>query len=678
MAYNFYSDMENWSKAKSEWDKANQAGDEKGKFNAHAKAQVYGDNLRKNGYTDIADAFSNSNYAQSQELLKKYESQKPKNYVYDPATSVANIHQSKGWYDEAIAKGDQAGADLIAAKAQAYYGDLINNGYNDLAYNLSNANYEGSKTIYNDYMTRGKTATRDYVNTLGKKYGLSADDMSKIITYDNRTGEVLIGGKKVGKPDVVIDGVSYWADDKLPMLESEFNNYISRTGTTRSKETAVNQENEDLFSKYRGAYDYAMNTNPFTTDEARAILGKYDLAGLNARDNAVASGGASNGGNIDSYAAANAMRQQASLVNQGQMAVLDAHNQKINNIRGILSDMGVNIDRVFNQDETTKTREFEQGETKRLNDAAILSQEAAVTGKVPVEWYLKNDPFLSSYVDENGKLKAEYKNTDFQNLINYAKTQGKTELANKYAILRGLKLSQYFDEFGHYAAEGDVAFIEPGETADVYLTKYQSDNALEMTKDTNASNVEMNKSDNEANVEIAKTNERINKYNVDAESNLQKYITDQNAKTAQYEIDAANKKLTEEQLESYKTSIQTVTELNSLLSSFGDGNNGPKNFVLEVLVPKYQQAAETFGMVGEEIVINLIQSNTNKYNIDKDEAKKICEQLKVDTSWLDKYEDCTSSDAITDKNGKTIEAGEYYGMKLKGTKWDQASQSFKK
>ena len=61
-------------------------------------------------------------------------------------------------------------------------------------------------------------------------------------------------------------------------------------------------------------------------------MGKYDLSAMQGRDNAAASAAASNGGNIDSYAAANAMRQQAALTREGMQTAhklgLEAYNAR--------------------------------------------------------------------------------------------------------------------------------------------------------------------------------------------------------------------------------------------------------------------------------------------------------------------------------------------------------------
>lgn len=220
--------------------------------------------------------------------------------------------------------------------------------------------------------------------------------------------------------------------------------------TNNLKSNEVNRENAGSFEKHNEVYDYIMKTDPFETSEGKAIMGKYDLAGLKGRDNAVASGGASNGGNIDSYAAANAMRQQAALVNQGQTAVLNAHQQKIDNARGILSDIGVNIDRVFNQDETAKN-----------NNVARLSEQANVTGYTPSEWVIANDDVYNTYLNADGTFKKELENVDIQALINSAKASGDTETAKKLAVVRARKMLGNYGEFGKYANEGDISYMSP-------------------------------------------------------------------------------------------------------------------------------------------------------------------------------------------------------------------------
>lgn len=370
---------------------------------------------------------------------------------YDPYSAVNAIYKLKGQWDNANKAGNTERKNDIATKAQEYYKQLRSNGYNDIADQLSASNYTQAKSINDKWATMGKTKTRDYLYSLGKSKGMSQSDVDKLIDWDNLTGEVSFGGKKIGTPDAVVDGVSYWSDTSV--LDDAFNDYINRSGTVRSKSIAVDQENEKLFSKYNQEYEDLKNTNPFETETGKAILAKYDLAGLQGRDNQVASGASSNGGNIDSFAAANALRQQSSLINQGQMVALDAHQQKLDHARALLSDMGVNIDRVFNQDETAKN-----------NEVARLSEQASVTGYVPNEWIIKNDDTYNMFLNEDGTFKKEKESVDIQALIDQAKANGDTETANKLAVVRARKILGNYSEFGKYSNMGDISFVKPQQT----------------------------------------------------------------------------------------------------------------------------------------------------------------------------------------------------------------------
>ncbi len=380
--------------------------------------------------------------------------------LYNNVQETANrILGLKNDWNTATAKGDNEKAKQIAANAQTYYKQLRDSGYEGMAQKLYDSNYEQSKNYINDYFAKqGRSAIRPYFYNLGKKYGMSQSDIDNALTFDETTGEVTFGGKNMGKPAAISsDGVSYWDNDTL---DNSFKDYVSRTGTTRSKSAYVDQENENYSNKLNQTWDMnvsdrnVVNTdiddlkstitgNPFATDEAKAILGKYDLSAIQGRNNQLASGAASNGGNVDSYSAANAMRQQASLYSMGQQAVLDAYKSKVDNLkdvvslrsdnaqskidnaRSILSDLGVQIDRVFNQDETAKNNQVSR-------DVAT----AEVTGKVPVSMSYANNPYFNS----DGTLK-NVDNVDYAAIIENAQaklanTTDPSEKANLEATIK--------------------------------------------------------------------------------------------------------------------------------------------------------------------------------------------------------------------------------------------------
>ena len=441
------------------------------------------------------------------------------------------------------------------------------------------------------------------------------------------------------------------------------NNTKSTVEINNLKSNEVNRENAGLFDKYNQEYEDLKKINPFETETGKAILAKYDLAGLQGRDNAIAENAGSNGGNIDSFAAANALRQQSALVNQGQMVALEAHQQKLDHARALLSDMGVNIDRVFNQDETVKN-----------NDVARKSEIAAVSGYTPTEWSIQNDAFLKNFVDETGKLKAEYNDTDFQELINNAKANGNTELANKYAILRGLKIFGNFSEYGKYLNQGDVAYVQPQRTADYDLTKQQLESAERVAKGENDTTLALADKEAASAINQIKTAAEYSTTNNNGKVTKDSFATYQNG----VKVGDKNGKpiLTKAQAVEMRDSGNTSDQVTYALTYYGEsvtpndgtdllGDKGDNSkdtaaedlkqlksyftenkiirFIDEVLKPYIDNSWEINEDVIEKLIVGstdgtvVENSNSKIYNLDVEDARKICNALGLEASWVDKF-----------------------------------------
>lgn len=381
--------------------------------------------------------------------------------AYNPYTDVNSIYKLKGEWDSADKRGDAAAKNDAAAKAKEYYSRLKQNGYENAANELSAADYTRAKAVKDKWAKFGKTSASDYFYSLGKSRGMSKADVDGLLGYDADTGELSFGGKKLGAPDAYVNGTAYFTDTKP--LDTAFDDYTSRSGSVRARASAVNAENENLFKKYNREYEDLKNENPFTTEVGRSILSKYDLAALQGRDNQAAGGAADNGGNIDSFAAANALRQQAALISQGQTAALEAHKQKLEHARALLSDMGVNIDRVFNQEETAKN-----------NQLARDVQTSEVTGTVP-QSMLYDSPLHSRFFNSDGTLKNP--DLDYKAEIEKADAAGNTELARVLRAARGAKIYGDFAKYGKYAADGDYTL--PGSTPTEAARRFDAQLAAE-------------------------------------------------------------------------------------------------------------------------------------------------------------------------------------------------------
>lgn len=365
------------------------------------------------------------------------------------------------------------------------------------------------------------------------------------------------------------------------------------------------QENDrnTMAGKYNKLEDTAYS-NPFTTDEAKAILAKYDLAGLQGRDNAVASGGASNGGNIDSYAAANAMRQQAALVNQGQMAVLDAHNNKINNVKGILESLGVYQQNQDKGMQTTIGIQQEEGQRLFENDLAEKTTMAEVTGYTPNEWTIKNDDIYRQFLNPDGTFKTEKEDVDIQALINRAKASGDTETAKKLAVVRTRKILGNYDKFGKFSNMGDISSMKPQQTEAGRQFDVQNATALKslgIESDLTKYEIDTNKA-----IEDAKNKNALDQINLTAEK--EKELN---------ELNAVN---------------SSQSNLQSLYNVVGGINNpNATRFIEDIIVPILEKENPS------EIDINNAicnSQNIKKYGYSLEDAKQILKFFGGDTDDL--------------------------------------------
>ena len=250
----------------------------------------------------------------------------------------------------------------------------------------------------------------------GKKKAHEAANMYRKLLADNGYGDI---AKSLAEVDVA------GAEAILKSFKdtSTINSKIDTTFD--SQVTNMN----DMKKKYNYLEDYNYNHNHYESDIGKSIMENYKFQGKTASDNEVASGGASNGGNIDSYAAANANRQQLAFTNAGNQAVLNDFNTRINNARGILNDLGGYLQNQEKGMQTTigiqqseEQRQFENEETKKNNQVDRDVKTSEVTGTVPTSMSLRDNPYLN----DDGTVKNVH-TTDFSLIIHNAEEALKTE-----------------------------------------------------------------------------------------------------------------------------------------------------------------------------------------------------------------------------------------------------------
>ena len=688
------------------WDEANAVGNEADKQKAATLAQnIYGQ-MRSNGDASIADELSASDYASSQNVLKKYQQSQAATTSYNRDNAINDIIDYKKQWADADAAGDEIGKQYAANSAGSVYSAMMANGDTKIADELKASNYTQAQSASDKWHQLDKSATRPYFYSLGQKYGMTQEQVDALIGWDEKTGEVSFGGQTLGRPDYLSNGTSYWSDTSV--LDKAFNDYISRSGTTRSTEQLIGQNNDeinqkvnqlwglqtndhnDLNNKYKEEYDYITQTNPFTTDTAKAILAKYDLSGLQARDNAVAGGGASNGGNIDSYAAANALRQQSALINQGQMAVLDAHQQRIDNARSILESLGVSQQNSYKGMQDTIG--VQQEEAQRLFENQENARQFDATNDT--ERY-RIDKNLEGIKDTNASTLEGTKYTADKESDTRIHESDNTLAGTKYTADKESETRIHESDNTlagtKYTAdkESDTRIHESNNT--LAGTKYtadkesdtrihESNNTLAGIKDTNASEERIQKGHDEADkygydkeVIIQKGHDDADKYGYDKEVIIQKghddadkYITDKTVEGSiitTKDTNATNERIAKGDNDTDKYVVDKSSDLGIDLSDDGNGNNDGesknggnadegwntfvgyfsdekvKKFLNEQLKPYYDSGRELNEEVLEKLIVgsDVLDSNSTDYDIDVEDAKAICNALGLDDSWVNKY-----------------------------------------
>ena len=593
---------------------------------------------------------------------------------YNPYEDVLSNYKLKSNYDYAKSKGDTAGMQKASQEAEAIRKRMTDAGYGDLADRLKGTDTAGAKLIADQYAKFGKTQFRPYLynSKLSTQYGLTNQQIDDLIKYDDTTKEISFGGKNIGRADSLVDGASYWDSS---YLDTVVDDYIKTSGiqptmtssqlmdrsnfdaTTNAQNLFDKQmrTNDDINAKFKELYGYSMNTNPFDTEVGKAIMDKYDLKALQGRDNEVASGAGSNSGNIDSFSAANALRQQTAITAQGQQMVMQDQQNRINNTLAVLSGMtdsnvaqDAGMQNTITLQHNKAGRLFDEEEASKINDHTINVDVANVTGYVPQAWENKNNPYLN----DDGTFAVDPNTIDFAQKITDIDTALKTET----------------DPTKRAELETERRYLVDARNAKVKLPQYSKyasqifSNAPQSTLARDQMDVTAALTDKELDItnslglaEVAADNYRTS---VDASGGKKLTRTDlesfiKNGSFNQDTLDAYNAMTgmnytmdnpppfaysalgDDYSPEGDETEGASAEEWDAFLGEFD--KESVSNFLTDYIRPLY------FGdtLPSEEQLKNLILENTEAYDIDVEDARKIMSRYRYDTSWLNGYTDRT-------------------------------------
>ena len=271
-----------------------------------------------------------------------------KNKRYNPYEDAKNILRNKGNYHTA----KQMGMDYEQYRQAAvpYYQNLISNGYEDLAQKFADSDYIKAQELFNGL--KPDTTVDDYFSSVAANALDNASNPQRSQTANdlwdayNNNNNLLNGELKYDANGNVVGGL-----------------------------------NLDYYNTGKNQLSYLNNFDITAQPYYQGIMDAYQLKGNNAARGEQASGAANNAGNIDSYAQANANRQQLAFTTAGIESALAAANQNQANWQNVYNSMANRLTGMENSNANTlnafqniyATDSAERQNT--LNTAASLAQQ---------------------------------------------------------------------------------------------------------------------------------------------------------------------------------------------------------------------------------------------------------------------------------------------------------------
>lgn len=336
-------------------------------------------------------------------------------YIYDPSTG----HITSGRRGIIADTGTGANTD-------EYTGVINGVTYEDYIASLGNNGGSASGSM-------SGSANGSAGGSTGGSVSGSTGGTTNVPTTGGTTTGGTVSGSTGGSSTGVVNGKT--GADALA-------DYLSALKIDSDFSKNLNTSRENIESKYNTLFE-DLRTGDYTKEPYyQTILDSYGIKGDAAANDASASGAAANSGNLDSYAAANAQRQQLAYKNAAESAALNAYNSEVASLLQTLSDLGVNVNDLYK----TWASELDSQRSGAVN--AYLGQLGAETDK---------------YVSDNALAGDKY-----------------TADANKYLGDLDLAGTKYQTEAQKYL--GDLQ---------AQIDKYKADAEIQINADKNAANKEL-------------------------------------------------------------------------------------------------------------------------------------------------------------------------------------------
>lgn len=313
---------------------------------------------------------------------------------YNPYNDVKSIVDLKGKYADAKSLGqDPTEYQTAAAK---YYNSLHENGYDDAADILTLSDYRKAS----EYLNNGSFKPDDEF-----EFDNWYDSIGKI-----STGEQSPSGEKYS--NYLDDLMGVGTGKTAPQASDSVTKLMEQWFADNSNREGVRQKGSDYLD-YLKDFDYTQQSY------YQPIMDTYNLYGDNAANGELASGSASNGGNIDSYSAANAARQQLAFTNAGHQAALAAAKQNQDAWQNVY---GMTLDDYTNAENALLSQIGNLYSTDAAERASANDVIASLFGTESAERQNATNAITNKYLADLGLEETKY-TTDSNERMNTANNE---------------------------------------------------------------------------------------------------------------------------------------------------------------------------------------------------------------------------------------------------------------
>ena len=430
---------------------------------------------------------------------------------YNPYNDYRKIVGYKGNWHTAQEQGQSP--DQYYQAAMPYYQSLIDNGYQALADDLTASDYIKAKGLKDKYGLK-----EDNEFYLDDDYNSLTGQAAEIVnaphpndSYINKYMDLGTGtGGMAAQAFSDAQGIANGTTPITPSIATQgildayadSNDRLNGAIRYDAQGNVISGLNTEHYNIGRNQLDYINNFDVTKQPYYQGIMDQYKLGGYNAAQGEYANGAANNGGNIDSYAAANANRQQLAFTTAGQQAALQAAQQNANNWQTLYSQMSNDL---YNQGQMSMqtlgiARDmYATDAQERMNaldtEGALASEQMANAIKAfeqMVQERMADKGISADMAMQEADIAAQKDRLETQ-LASDERMQAGINDTNRYTSdnqLRGTMYTSDNDLAGTmYTSDNNLRGNMYTSDNNLRGTMYTSDNQLRGTLDTNATNL---------------------------------------------------------------------------------------------------------------------------------------------------------------------------------------------